>query len=152
MKYKKIKLNIDKEILLKKCLIDELGFSNLRNNGFEPLYNSYKIDDLLIIRIEGPGNCRIGYQIVYSGEYTIIKLTGEKKKDIEPEKLEDNIYNSREFGKFTLEIPFKTEDYLIKNEEPEYIEKYGLIMLEFKLDKKIDKIIYPIFFQNKEEV
>ena len=137
MKYKKIKLNTDKEILLKKCLIDELGFLNIKHNGFEPLYNYFKKDDLLIIRIECPGNCSMDYELDFFEEYTIIKLTGEKKKDKEPKKLEDNIYNSREFGKFILEIPFKTEDYLIKNEESYITEKKGVFMLEFKLDKKI---------------
>ena len=64
---------------MKKCLIDELGFSNLRNNGFEPLYNYYKKDNSIIIRVEGPGNCSIKPKKEYSGEYTIIKLVGEKK-------------------------------------------------------------------------
>ena len=150
MKDKKIKLNKEKEITLKKCLIDELGFLNIKHNGFEPLYNYFKKDDLLIIRIECPGNCSMDYELDFFEEYTIIKLTGEKKKDKEPEKLEDNIYNNREFGEFSLEIPFKTEDYLIKNEEPSLKEKKGLLILDFKLDKKKDKIIYPI--QNKEEV
>ncbi len=136
---------------LKKCLIDELGFSNLKNNGFEPTYNSYIKDEKLIIRVEIPGNDSISYKIEYLGEYTFIKLFGMKKKDKEPEKLEDIIYNTREFGEFTSEIPFKTEDYLIKNEKPEVIEKKGLIMLEFKLDKnKINETINSD--QNKDEV
>ena len=139
MKDKKIKLNKEQEITLKRCFIDELGFFNIKNNEFEPLYNYYKINDLLIIRFEIPGNCSFGYKIEYLGEYTIIKLSGMKKKDKEPEKLEDNIYNTREFGEFNLDIPFKTEDYLIKNEKPEVIEKKGLIILEFKLDKKNKK-------------
>ena len=37
-----IKLKDVKNIQLKKCLIDELGFSNLKTNGFEPTYNFYK--------------------------------------------------------------------------------------------------------------
>ena len=38
----KIQLNIESEIVLKKRFIDELGFSNLKMNGFEPkniIYN-----------------------------------------------------------------------------------------------------------------
>ena len=38
----KIQLNFESEIVLKKCFIDELGFSNLKMNGFEPkniIYN-----------------------------------------------------------------------------------------------------------------
>jgi hypothetical protein len=36
-----IKLKSPKIIKLKKCLIDELGFSNLRANSFQPLYNCF---------------------------------------------------------------------------------------------------------------
>ena len=120
---KKIKLNINNEIILKKCLIDELGFLNFKNNGFEPTYNYYKKDDSIIVRVEGPGNCTIDSNIEYLGEYTIIKLKGNKERDREPGNLEDNIFTNREFGLYNLDIPLKTEDYLIKNGEPEIDEK-----------------------------
>ncbi len=135
---KKIKLDKNVKITLKKFLTDELVFINLQNNGFEPTYNYYKKDDSIIIRVESPGNCNINSKIEYSGEYTIIKLFGEKIKDIEPKKLEENIYNNREFGNFFLDVPLKTEDYLVKNEEPKIIEKKGVLILEFKLDEKKD--------------
>ena len=77
---KKIKLNKSQKITLKRCLIDELGFSNLKNNGFEPTYNYFTKDNTIEIRVEAPGNCKINSKIEYSGEYTIIKLFGEKKK------------------------------------------------------------------------
>ena len=44
-----IKLNDQHEITLKKCLIDELGFSNLKANGFEPTYNYYKEKKTIMI-------------------------------------------------------------------------------------------------------
>ncbi len=72
----------------------------------------------------------------------------KKKKDKEPEKLEDNIYNNREFGQFFLDVPLKTEDYLVKNEEPKIIEKKGVLILEFKLDEKKDNKGY----QYKDEI
>ena len=114
MKDKKIKLNNPSTMVLKKCIIDELGFSNLRNNGFEPKYNYFRKDDSLFIRVEGAGNCSFGYEIDFIGEYTLINLSGEKKKDKEPEKLEDNIYNNREFRKFNLVIPLNDKEYKIK--------------------------------------
>ena len=117
---------------------------NLKSNGFEPTYNYYKKDDKIIIRVEGPGNCTINPSIDYSGEYTIIRLTGNKKKDKEPEKLEDNIFNTREMGKFCLNIPLKTYDYLIKNEDPKIYEKKGLLILEFKIDEKKENKGYEI--------
>ena len=135
-----IKLKENQEIKLKKCLIDELGFSNLRANGFEPAYNYFKEkrenEELIIVRVEGPGNCSIKSSVDFSGEYTIIRLTGNKKKDKLPEKLEDNIHSEREFGDYSLDIYLKTEDYLIENKPPKISEKKGLITLEYKLMNK----------------
>ena len=131
-----IKLKNTKNIQLKKCLIDELGFSNLKANGFEPTYNCYKKEDKIIIRIEVPGNSSIKAKTIHTGEYTIIRIDGIKRKDKEPEKPEDNLFNSREIGNFTFNIPLKTDDYLIKNEKPKIEEKKGLIILEFQLDDK----------------
>ena len=146
-----IKLNTDKEITLKRCLIDELGFSNLRNNGFEPTYNYFKIknekdgnDEKLIIKIESPGICSINYNTENEGEYKVIKVVGNKKRDKEPEKLEDNIYNNREFGEFSLDIPLKNDDFLLKNENPNISAKNGLITYEFQLDKKTEGKTFEI--------
>ena len=75
-----IKLNKPEKIILKKCLIDELGFSNLKSNGFEPTYNYFQKDDSILIRVEVPGNCNMKYSIENIGEYNIIKLYGTKKK------------------------------------------------------------------------
>ena len=131
-----IKLNKPEKIILKKCLIDELGFSNLKSNGFEPTYNYFQKDDSILIRVEVPGNCNMKYSIENIGEYNIIKLNGTKKKDKEPEKLSDNIYNSREFGDYSLNVPLKIEDYLIKNQEYKIEKKNGIFLLEVKIDKK----------------
>ena len=133
---KYIRIKKPEKIILKKCLIDELGFSNLKANGFEPNYNYYKKDNKIIVRIEAPGNCSINSSVDYTGEYTIIRLSGKKTKDKEPEKIEDNIFNSRELGEFSLDIPLKTDDFLIKNEEPEYEKKNGLFFVTYILDKK----------------
>ena len=138
-----IKLKNIENITLKKCLIDELGFSNLKGNGFEPNYNYYQKDENLIVRVECPGNSKCVANLDYSGEFTIIKLKGIKKKDLEPE---ENIYNNREFDEFTLEILYKAGDYLIKNEEPKKEEKKGIIIFSFKLEKKF------IAKENEEEV
>ena len=129
-----IKLNKNDKIILKRCLIDELGFSNLKNNGFEPTYNYYKKDDSIIIRVESPGNCSIKCKTIYSGEYTIIRIFGEKNNDIEPQKLEDNLFTNREFGPYYLDVPLKTEDYFIQKKKPSVEQKKGLSILTFKLD------------------
>ena len=142
---KSIKLNNAKDITLKKCLIDELGFSNLKSNGFEPNYSYYKDTqeegvEKIIVKLEAPGNSRVTSNIDYVGEYTIIRLKGNKKKDKFPEKVEDNLYNNRELGEFSLDIPIKTEDYLINSQiDPKIEEKKGLLIIEYNLIKKKGK-------------
>ena len=135
---KYIKLNNPKNVTLKNCLIDELGFSNLITNGFEPTYNYFQKDNKIILRIEAGGNSNIiSAKVDFGGEYTYLRVKGIKKKDKEPQKLEDNIHNSRKFGNFALDIPLKPWEYIIKNEDPEVKEKKGIISIEYKLDDKI---------------
>ena len=81
-----------------------------------------------------PGNSEIKSKIEYRGENTIIQLSGKKKQDKEPEKLEDNIFNTREFGDFTVDIPLKTEDYKVLNEEPKKKYISGLFIIEYQLE------------------
>ena len=137
---KYIKLYQPENIILKKCYIEELGFSNFESNGFEPKYNYYKKDDQIIIRVESPGNSTIESKIKYIEEYAIINLNGIKKKDKEPEELEQNIFNSREIGSFSLSIPLKSGEYLIKNELPKIENKNGIFILYFKLEEKPNKV------------
>ena len=113
-----IKLKDEKEIILKKCLIDELGFSNFKANGFEPKYNIFCKDNKIIVRVEAPGNCDLESKIEIQGEYNVIKLYGEKRKDKEPENLDKNIFTSREIGPFSLEIPLKFSEYHLKAQAP----------------------------------
>ena len=144
-----IKLNNINDIVLKKCLIDELGFSNLKVDGFEPTYNYYKKDDKLIIRVESPGNSTINSKIIPEGEYTFIRLTGNKKRDKEPTNLEDNLFNSREMGHFMLDIPLKTEDFIIKKDSIKIIEKKGVLMIEYQLEEKKEDKGYVVDEDNE---
>jgi len=147
IKNKIIKLKTPKTIILKRCLIDELGFSNLRGNGFEPQFNYYYQEEennhKIIVRVEAPGNSKISSQIEYSGEYTIIKLVGTKNPDKTPQGKIENLHTSREFGEFNLDIPLKTEDYNIKNIKPKAFEKKGIIILEYECEIKAQKFDYP---------
>ena len=122
-----------KEIILKKCLIDELGFSNLKPNGFEPKYNIYKVEDKIIIKVEAPGNCDIESEVVSMNDESLVKLSGVKKKDSIPENFEKNIYNSREFGQFFLNIHL---NYKLNEEGSSIKEKKGFLILEYNLKKK----------------
>ena len=138
-----IRLKDKKEIILKKCLIDEVGFSNPKPNSFEPKYNIFNKDNKIIIRVEAPGNCKLNSEVVVCDEYFIIRLKGEKIKDKEPEKIEDNIYNLREFGKFVLDIPLNSKDYnLFKlfKEKPKFTRMEGVYIIEYKLVEKLDQV------------
>ena len=142
IKNKIIKFRTPQKITLKRCLIDELGFSNLRGNGFEPNYNYFKNNNKIIIRVEAPGNSIISSKLEYSGECTFIRLSGVKKLDKEPKNKSDNIVTTREFGEFNLDIPLKTEDYNVKNEKPKICDKKGIIILEYECEGKIEKYDY----------
>jgi len=134
----KIKLNKPSNLILKKCLIDELGISNLRNNGFMPVYNYYKKEkeNKLIVRVEAPGNCSLKSSTHNSGEYLVLRLEGEKKKDKEPADLKDNIRCNREIGEFCLDIPLKSNEILLKNEAPKISDKKGVFIIEYEIDEK----------------
>ena len=131
---KLIKLKNESEIKLKRCLIDEIGLSNFKANGFEPVYNIFKKDNKLIVRVETPGNCKISTsKIETQEEYNVIKLTGEKIKDEEPKNLDENIINLRELGKFCLEIPLKTSEYNLYHKKPTVKIVNGVHILEYDL-------------------
>ena len=134
LKEKKFRLKKDNgEIVLKRCFVDELGFSNLRSNGFNPCYNVYKKDNKIILKFETPGNVSLSYDYNIEGIYNIITVKGKKDidKDIESEK--DNIFNNREFGEFTIDIPLKLSEYRLSNELPKSHKKEGITYIEYGL-------------------
>ena len=133
LQHKIIKLKNEKEITFKRCFNEEIGFLLFNNNIFEPKYNIYQKENKIIIRLEVPGNCDINNEILFCDGYYIIRIRGEKRKDIEPEKIEDNLYNSRKFGKFLMEIPLSPSKYKFVNEGPKITWKKGVILLEYQL-------------------
>ena len=137
-----IKLKTPTTITLKKFFIDELGFQNMKANGFEPNYSYYKTNDAIIVKMEVPGNCYLETSCHFGGEYTIIKINGRKEKDGNLEMENCNIYNGRDFGNFSVNIPIKQEDFVIKNEKPLFYSENGIIILSYK----IEKILRPIHF------
>ena len=114
-----------------------MGFSNFRNNGFNPSYNYYKKDNKIIIRIEAPGNISIKSDIKYEDKFTIIEIIGKKEKDIEPKNDEDNIFNGREFGNFSIHIPLLSN---IANKSPNIIAKNGVLIVEYELQEEKPKV------------
>ena len=144
----RIKLNIANIITLKKCLIDELGISSLRANGFEPTYNYYKKDNSIILRIEIPGNFTIKSGLFNKGEFNIIQITGNKKKDKEPADEKDIIDNKREYGDFSFNIALEAAKYPLKRKQPKQDSKKGIIILEYELDDEMNEAT----FEEQEDV
>ena len=137
LKEKKFRLKNKREIILKRLFIDELGFSNLRNNGFNPCFNYYIKNNNLILKLEAPGNINIACDHKIVDKYNIIEIRGRKNKDKEPENLKDNIFNGREFGEFSVDIPLMIE---LENIKPNISKKEGLFIIEFPLKQQINKI------------
>ena len=70
-------------ITLKKCFIDEFGFSSLKSNIFELTFCYFKKDNNFIIKVEIPGNYTIKPSLYHLGEFNYIKLSCLKKLDKE---------------------------------------------------------------------
>ena len=146
-----IKLKKEIKIALKNFLINEFNFFNSDINIFAPPYNVFKPknEDKIIIKIEIPGRYTIKCKIFYKNEDTIISLDGKKRKDKELENnMDNNIYNTRRFGDFHLDIPLKTEKYPI-NIYPKIYNSKGLIILEFCL-KKNNEDNYLIYEEEEQ--
>ena len=130
-----IKLEKPDKLKLKKFFIDELGFQNMKIKGFSPNYCYYKTDNSIVVIIEVPGNFNLSSDIQYSGEYAIIKLDGRKEKDAISINQKNVFYTEREFGNFSLNIPIKQVDFVIKNEKPMFESKDGILTLSYKIEK-----------------
>ena len=145
------KIMLDKsceEIILKKCLLNELDMSISQLNGFNVQYSYYLTDNNLYIYVELPGkkenfeeetdyeNIEIDTDI--EGSLTIIRISGMKKHNIE-HYIKDKIiqsYHKRQFGKFNLEVKL----YKIQlNEDYELQIKNGCLIIIFGVKKKKQK-------------
>ena len=140
IKNKNIKLNLKDELSLKKCYMDELGFSFFKTGDFEPKYNYFKPNEnTLEIRMEIPGNTQCVSNHIVEGEETKIIVTGNKKIDKTPKNFEDNLFNIREFSKFEVIIPLKVEKFKITSPNPK--EGYpkiinGVFVVQYELAQK----------------
>ena len=137
LKEKKFRLKNKREIRLKRLFIDELGFSNLKSNGFNPCFNYYIKNNNLILKMEAPGNINIICDHKLVDKYNIIEIRGRKNKDKEPINLKDNIFNGREFGEFSVDIPLMID---LENIKPNVSKKEGIFIIEFPLKSQINRI------------
>ena len=137
IKDKKMILNSEDDLKLKKCFTDELGFSLFKTDNFEPKYNYFKPDENTIeVRLEIPGNVSVKVQHKVQGDKTIINVTGNKKRDKYPLKKEDDLFDIREFSEFEVNIPLKVEQFKIKAEKlkdgfPKFVN--GICLIQYEL-------------------
>ena len=134
---KLIKLNFEDDLLLKTIFMDEFGLPFIKADNFVPKYNYFKPDpNTLEIRLEIPGNVKIDLNHKVVGDETIITVKGIKNKDKQPEKLNLNIFNIREFSEFELNIPLKVEEFQINQRGPKkgYPKfKNGICLIQYEL-------------------
>lgn len=116
---KKIKLNnTNKQIKLKKCLIDEIGFSNFLSNGFEPKYEYYITEDNLIINLEMPGDYeKTKIKKETEGSFTYINIRGNKVKEEDKNDKKVYSFDKREYGEFHITI--KIDKITLESSKPE---------------------------------
>ena len=145
------KNNIKKDkIIPKACLSDELGVSFYRSSGYEPAYNCYVENNILIVKIEVPGNVIIK-EIYASSTENLIVVEGCKNEDNEEEITKDENKNkdkkefyksTRKFGNFKLMISYSNEikiasEESIEDEEGKNSEPInGILIRRFRLIKK----------------
>ena len=139
---KKIKLSYEKDLTLKKCFTDELGFSFFKTGDFEPKYNYFKPDEhTLEVRVEVPGNSKCYTSQKITGDEVIITIYGQKKIDKTPKNPEDVIKNLREFSDYEVNIPLKVQDYEItkpKEGFPKFLN--GVYCIQYELARKIEPV------------
>ena len=141
LKSKIIKLNLNANEELNLNTFDDIkDESKLRENEFKPKYNYFiKNKNILEIRLEIPGNAICNAISIVEKDLTKIIVSGIKKMDIEPEKLEDNIDNIRLFTDFKTIISLPVEKYQITSEKPkEGYPKFinGICIIQYDLKPK----------------
>lgn len=125
-----------KEIKLKKCLIDELGFSKFQGSLFTPCYKYYinKDKTRFIIEIEMPGKVADSHfqlKVDKNGNY-LFYFTGRKELKI-PEHSALTL-NSIDKGKFEIVIRVPMSDIKLKDTTIAFKKREnGIQRVEFEL-------------------
>ena len=135
-----IKLKTDKEgkekkLEFKRCLIDELGFSNFYGAYFEPKYGYFKTNickkPYLCVQLEIPGESKITkFNATLFNNIWNINIQGAKTNniiDINKEEMDEKnkdtnnpiLYGNREKGIFNFTIKLNAEDFQLAAKSPE---------------------------------
>ena len=140
---KLIKLELEEEISLKRYDTNVLD-SYFKSEDFIPKYNYFKPDEnTLEIRVEVPGNIQCNVTHKVEDDKTIITIIGKKQKDKIPRKNEDNLFNTREFSEFEINIPLLIQDFKINERKPkEGFPRFfnGICIIQYELASKAGEV------------
>ena len=149
-----IKLNpLDKEgnerkMDFKKCLVDELGFSNFYGANFEPKYAYFKTfipnekskeskgKPYVCIQVEIPGECKVKCKADMVEQNWRINVSGRKELEKDKNADEATLFNGREEGEFNLNIKLNAEEFQLADKKPDrnqFKKEKGLVCYYFPL-------------------
>ena len=126
-----------KQLILKKCLVDELGFSNFCGSGYEPKFRYYIQNSKLYINIEVPGikKDETVYDVDIVGENYQFKFSGVKEIEKTPNNDEkQKCFSNIIQGPFKLLFQLKISDFpLVDKDNPEFEFEDGIMTAIFEL-------------------
>ena len=154
---KKIKIQTEEEIIIKKCFINEIGILNFYGKVIEPSYDYKQYEGRMEVMIELPGitnddnnnnnknntflNSKLNvgggnYIFTYHGN---IKL-GDNVDNQDPSRNINLLFGNFEESEYRLQLTFAISDGLIKSSKPKkkIDEKNGLITLIYEYAEPYD--------------
>lgn len=112
-----------KRLVFKRCLVDELGFSNFYGANFEPKYAYFKtiIDKkpYVCVQVEIPGECKVSCRAKMFEQTWNITVKGNKILNLNEGDEKAISFSKREEGDFSLVIKLNVEDFQLKENKPE---------------------------------
>ena len=112
-----------KRLTFKRCLVDELGFSNFYGANFEPKYAYFKtiIDKkpYVCIQVEVPGECKVSCRAKMFDQNWNVTIKGNKILNINDCDDKHTSFSKREEGDFSTVIKLNVEDFQLKENKPD---------------------------------
>jgi hypothetical protein len=112
-----------KRLVFKRCLVDELGFSNFYGANFEPKYAYFKtiIDKkpYVCIQVEIPGECTVNCRAKMFEQTWNVTVKGNKMLKMNDGEDKHTSFSKREEGDFNLLVKLNVEDFQLKENKPD---------------------------------
>lgn len=112
-----------KRLVFKKCLVDELGFSNFYGANFDPKYAYFKLTidkrPFVCIQVEIPGESKVSCRAKMYEQTWNITVKGNKILNLQQNEDKNTSYCKREEGDFNLLIRLNVEDFQLKENKPD---------------------------------